>query len=625
MIQPVFTRFYITTLVLALVASSQLSAQINPLQKALEKEARIKARDAKNDAKFFIEHQKENLSGTASERLKGEGMPSQAKIARVREDPPPPKMAELIEDPQTIADIENSQNKGRFVRFLGEWWSLPSDADLKLRAEMQARLNALKEIDSTQYRFNRKVTGTDQEIIIFGWHLAAHGSGIVSAYNYQRLTAVSYFSYDINPYTGEPRNPEEIEEFKTGEFTAKVQKQGSFALLSVACDGEESTDVFLDWRNEVARRRVTDSIVRMLATTNSDGIELHFPNVPEYRKDDFVKFVKVLSMSLRAIQRDSANPSNRYRILLSVPANDPYNIYDLGQLEPYIDYAIILGYNFHRQPDGTIKKVPVAPLNYNPVDPAYDIRAAVEKYVGNLGRARTHRLILALPLFGSKWSSQGPQDDLIELMSYMDIKMNPSFQDTLFLRLDSMKTSIVWELLDTTGKSAGVPSTLYSILFDDVWSLGRKYDYIIDARLGGVGFWALGHAIGFAPLDSLLDERFSEFIIPKDDRQAKLEAGSSRVRSYSAIALAVLLYWSIFMACGFCVALLDWKTRQALFTNGRFRLFYLGFFTVLLILIGANLGLFEGTSPALLLGVLLGSLVAWLALKLLYKQQASQP
>lgn len=605
------------------LTSQQLCAQANILSKKLEEQAKVPLRDAKNEAKFYLQEQKEAVKGSARDATTG-GLKSGVSSMSRREIPKP-KMVELIEDPNTREEIEDRRNQRRFVRLLGEWWALPSDADLQARAELKARLDALRNIDSSQYRINRLVPGTKDEVIIFGWHLASHGTGLVSAYNYNRLTAVSYYSYDINPETGEPRNPEEVDEFKKGEFTATVKEKGSFALLSVACDGEESTDIFLDWRNELARRTLTDSLIRMLAATGSDGIELHFPNVPEYRREDFLKFVKVLSMSLRAIERDSVNPANRYRILLSVPAHDTYNVYDISLLEPYVDYFVVLGYNFHRQPDGTVKKMPVAPLNYNPVDPNYDLRAAVEKYLGNIGRAKAGRLILALPLYGSKWETRGAEDELIELMSYMDIKMQPIFQDSNFLRIDSMKTSLVWDFIDTTGMSEGIISTQYNIFYDDLWSLERKYNYIIDARLGGVGFWALGHAIGFAPLDSLLDERFSEFYIEEDDKLAALKEGTNRVIRFGSVALAILFFWSIFMACGFCIALIDVRSRQALFVNGRFRMLYLGFFTLLLVVIAANLGLFEGTSPSLIFGVLLGSLLSWLALKLLLQKQAKQP
>jgi threonine/homoserine/homoserine lactone efflux protein len=79
------------------------------------------------------------------------------------------------------------------------------------------------------------------------------------------------------------------------------------------------------------------------------------------------------------------------------------------------------------------------------------------------------------------------------------------------------------------------------------------------------------------------------------------------------------------MACGFCFAMVDVNTRQALFVRPRFRFLYLSFFTVLLLIIGGNLGLFEGPSLALLLGVLAGAFIAWLALRLLRTQQAKQP
>ena len=591
---------------------------------------REKIRDGREAATEAYKDKKKELLQEGKQNIRDakRDFPSQAKEALKNNYRYNTYLDELIQDPEARAEIQNRQNKGRYIDLFGQWWTLPSQAQLDLLDSLRRLRMQQAQLDSSEFYFTKYVKGTQQPVIIFGWHAAWHG-GVYGAYDYQRLTAVSYYSYDVDPVTGLPQNPEDLVGFNA--FAAKVKKEERSPLLSVAIRGAENQERFFRWDNQPARRRLIDSVISMLDSSKADGIELHFMDLAPPQKEEFQKFVIQFSASLRAIVRDSANPGDRYRFLLSVPAYDPFDVYNLTNLRDHFDYVVVLGFDFQNTPEalilGDFKKTPVAPLNYSLGDPNYDLRNCVDRYLNSLGRFQSYRMILALPYFGTQWQQQGARAELLDRLPYSQIRFQfPA--DTILgsrIRIDSARTTMIWEYTDTMGMSQGRQPIDLFIFYDDVWTLRKKYQFINDTRLGGVGLWFLADGLGFSELNTLLDEEFKEFRPPNNDALAKLNAGTNWARKYAPVALTILLYWGIFMALGFCLDMLKEPTRQALFMRPRFRFFYLTFFTILILVIGNNLGLFEGPALTLAIGVTIGTAIAWLALKFLRSQQAASP
>lgn len=527
-----------------------------------------------------------------------------------------PTLDELIIDPEAKAEIADRNNKQRFVKLFGEWWAMPSDSELKYRERLQAIKDSLSRIDSAQFRVPRMVYDDSRPMMLFGWHQHWMGD-VYKGYDYNLLNVVSYYSYDVDPEHGGATNPEVVKDFVESDFVSTAQEAGTGVVLSISLHGEGNIATFLD-QNPLAQRLLIDSLVYLLDTTNADGIEINFEGVTDNYKDDFIKFVQVLSHNLIAARGDTCF------IFMSVPAYDPDNVYDLARLEKFVDMFVIMGYNFHDSPNGLYKS-PVAPLNYNAMAAEFDLRKSVDKYIANIGPVNSDRLILALPYFGTKWETQGNDDVLVEYLTYSDIQfdyvMGNIPNDTI--EYDSSLTTHIWRSIQRTDSTVlPVETTIY---YDDVRSLRKKYQFLISSRLGGVGIWALGYDSGFGDLNGVLIDEFTTIEIPENEHLIMLKEASNTSQRTGVYLLTILFYIAIFMACGFCMALFNVKTRQALFTNGRFRLFYLGFFTLLILILGGYLGLFEGTTSTLMIGVVVGSLLSWLGLRFVNNQQAKQP
>ncbi|MCB0376388.1 MAG: hypothetical protein KDD04_10755, partial [Sinomicrobium sp.] len=114
-----------------------------------------------------------------------------------------------------------------------------------------------------------------------------------------------------------------------------------------------------------------------------------------------------------------------------------------------------------------------------------------------------NQLILALPYYGSLWDSPysiipSGNSTFVEHITYADIRkkyINKPVYDTI---------SYTAYYIEPNPASQGYKQTW----FDDEKTLAKKYDFILEQDLYGVGIWALGYDNGHTALWKLLDTKF---------------------------------------------------------------------------------------------------------------------
>ena len=534
---------------------------------------------------------------------------------------------ELIDDNEVKNDLSDNNNEKRYIQLFGEWLSMPSDVELAQMERYQAYLDSIRNLGKNELRVTKNIWDDTRPMIIFGWHPYWLGE-LYKGYDYSLYNVVSYYSYDINPKTGGTLNPSIMANFVQSEFVATAHERGCSALLSVTCHGEDNLRRLLI-NNPNAQRRLLDSLLFILDSTNADGIEINFDGVNPELKDPFVRFVRVLSSTITAARGDTSF------IFMSVPPHDPKNVYDISLLEGFVDIFVIKGFNFHRSPEGLVK-TPSAPFNYSPLTTEPDLRTAVEKYVANIGPLYSARLILALPYSGTLWATDGVTEEVLDMRSvtYSDIQFDFIMQIDNYdkfpgarLQYDSSQCSYVFKYFDYYGVDTlqgdiPVDMTLY---FDDTTTLAKKYAYLFKSRLGGVGVQFLGNDVGFYHLEALLSNTFMEDIEIVDPRLEEAKEKGNWFRVNSIYVLTVIFYISIFVAIGFCLAMFRVRTRQKLFEQGRFRVLFMLFLTFLILMLGGYLGLFRGTTLPLILGVVFGAIMSWIAWKVISRRNSLTP
>lgn len=540
-----------------------------------------------------------------------------------------PSMEELIEDPSTKNEIENPNNKTRYVDLFGQWWMMPSETEVNAKLDIARIRDSILAIDSAEFRVP-KMVNENQFVTIFGWHPHFNGNRY-KTYNYRLLTAISYYSYDLDPYTGGYLDSTVIHDFLGGDepesgIVPTAHANDCKVLLSVSSHSRDNNIVFFSPDNAEAQQNLIDGLIYLLDTSKADGIEINFEQIPPLYRNEFFKFVKRLSYSIRKV-------SDTLSVCMSVPAFDPENIFDIGRMKDDIDFFIIKAVNYHEDPNepmGLVKK-PAAPLNFISAAGEADIRSTVDRYIASIGRTNVNRLILALPNYGLLWETTDVGFELLDYVPYSEIRYDyiAPEEDSSRIYIDSNYFSYVYLQEDTIWEDAEKTQVLEIIrrelYYDDVATLKIKYKYLMDVGLGGVGVWPLGYDLGYDEIWNTLESEFTTVEMPALPGFEQAEKVTKAARNWGTVILTVLMFWAIFASAGFCMAIFKIDARRALFTNGRFRMVFLGFFSLLILLIGMFFGLFVGKTAMLMIGVIVGSFFSYGIIAILNKQKAKAP
>lgn len=674
--------------------------------------------------------------------------------------------------PEVQEKVDEEINEYRLLMSAYEWWELPTDREQKRidKARNERYMPYASPLENSEWRNsnptfyrNQESLYSKQELIVLGWHPYWEGKAY-NTYNFELLTHLAFYGYEVNPFTGGYKNFRAIYEFQNNDLIPTAHLDSCKVLLTVSMRGEDAHDIFFTSEPQV-RQNLIDSLVSILEYADADGVDLDFEAVPYEYKQDFLQFVEDLSFTLREY-------NNSYIISMSLPVEDKYNIYELKSLKPWIDFFTINGFNFHIQPD-QLKKGPLAPLKneeaamrgtrftyekystlaellaedftissvtllheesyierlkdslnmyirstYSTIEyedyditsilntlqitqteggtPLWllpgingllsrtkctstlvleteakapkeetqfflfepekdkfkvkeyalfkeiekvsaemdttrtrDLASVVEDYKARIGTAHESSLVLGLPYHGAVWyRPRGEEAEFEGYMPYSEI-LKIIEDDKAKVDYDKTTHSLTAIQLDSLGG-------LYYIYFDNSTTLGYKYDYAIDAGLGGVGVWALGADHAHTELWATLEESFVTRRVwneelGRNDR-IYIEKGNKisytinyMLKYFSPLTFATIFFITIFIGISFCFSVLDWKVRDVLFYSGAFRILYLVLFTVVLLVIANTFHIFDNPVMTFGIGAVIGLVLTWVASNLVQKKHQKLP
>lgn len=255
------------------------------------------------------------------------------------------------------------------------------------------------------------------------------------------------------------------------------------------------------------------------------------------------------------------------------------------------------------------------------------LTSTIDRFIREIGRAHSTSLVLGLSYQGAIWQTRGDYE-FKGYMPYAKIR-NYIRAGNATVRYDKVYNSMVATISDTLGP-------YQEVYFDNSTSLSMKMDLAMNQGLGGVALWALSYDHGYKDLWRVLEEQFASRMIwnPDNERFERFKITKSNKIHYtvtyqmmriSNLIFATLVFITIFMTIGFAFSLLDWRVRDVMFYSGAFRIFYLTIFTVLILVVGSYMGLFQNRATAFLVGIILGGILTWLATVLVVKRHEKLP
>jgi spore germination protein YaaH len=313
------------------------------------------------------------------------------------------------------------------------------------------------------------VPGTEKHLTkkVLGWHPYWVSSTAYLAYDYQALTHIAYFSYEVDTATGGFTS---VHDWYTTPIISYAHERGTKVLLTVTNFGSaKNTELLSD---TVKQKYLINNIVTLLKNRNGDGVNFDLESVAVTQRANLVSFIQ------RAVTTIKSQLPNA-EISMATPAVDWSGSWDLQALSQLCGYLIFMGYDYYWK--GSTTAGPVAPLSGE----NYNVTRSVSNYLAS--GVAPEKLMVGVPWYGYDW----PVVSSIR---------KAAATGTATSRLYSAAEQIAEDYGKIFDNTTGVPYSAYNVSsqwrqmwYDDLQSLGMKYDLVNQKGLAGIGIWALSY------------------------------------------------------------------------------------------------------------------------------------
>ncbi len=422
-------------------------------------------------------------------------------------------------DVENSADQDYSEDEGgRTLRSLeAPPEEFPSIHQIQQEEYDSLGLTSEEEVDRVLSRSVRAVApkalaaagGTLQKRVV-GWHPYWMGTAY-QRYDYSKLSTIAYFSAEVNPTNG---NLTTLNSWSTTPVVAWAHSNSVKVVLTATLFGSANNAMLLT--NSASCSNLINQL--MTAVSNrGDGVNIDFESVGSSSKTYLTAFLSNLTTRFH---RDIPGSE----ISIALPAVDWGSAYDAGAYDSFLDYGIIMGYDYHWR--SSTDAGPVAPLSASATwGSTLNVTYSITNYLGK--GLRASKLLLANPYYGYDWpttsaSVPGATSGTGSAVLYSSAKNNA----TTYGRQWNSAGSAPYYVY-TNGSTV-----IHQCWYDDVTSLGLKYDLVLSKDIGGVGIWALGYDDTLTELWDLIGEKFTSTV--EADWQSQSSGTSSSIYGVGA-------------------------------------------------------------------------------------------
>jgi len=476
---------------------------------------------------------------------------------------------------------------------------------------------------------------------VFGWY-PYWEKEYYKQINFSLLSTVAYFSYEVNPKTGDAITTHEWE--TTALIDSVRAHTNKKILLTVSNFGEKNNRKFL--RNPDAINTLIDNLISLISKRDGDGVCIDFEGVVKKDKSKYTGFLLTLSSRLK-------KENKNYKIYITLPSVNWSKAIDFKAVNQAVDRFVIMGYDYYGK-TSTVAG-PVSPLKSGKTWEPYNLTNSIDYYINN--NIPSSKIILALPTYGSLWETKN-QDlhskvkKYIGSRTYSYIKTNIQNKESIYIEPLSKSAY-------STYRVKGKRTEYRQCWFENDSSFVFKTQLIKDRKLGGLGLWALGYDKGYndiweviskqlsKPLaddvtagltstdTSLVDNQKSTSIISSlvntlgltdpNSKINKVEKKLVTITNYKTVLLYTMSFVLFFACLGFLMAMLYPNTRNNFFNNASLKSYYVASILVLIVIIFRMQNWIDDSVVLLIIGFFLGILSYYLVNKIIERKQKDLP
>lgn len=307
---------------------------------------------------------------------------------------------------------------------------------------------------------------------VLGWHPYWVSATAYLSYDYNALSHLAYFSYEVDTATGGYTS---IHDWNSTPIIDYAHQRGTRVLLTVTNFGTaRNTELLTD---TLKQKYLINRLIALLKARNGDGVNFDLESVSVTQRANLVSFINRAVTMIKAQLPEA-------EISMATPAVDWSNAWDFKALAQLCDYLIVMGYDYYWK--GSATAGPVSPLEGE----TYNVTRTVNTYL--TAEVPPERLLLGVPWYGYDWpvvnstrkaTATGTATARLYTAAMQIAEANP--ENNIF----DFTTKVPWVAYTSS-------SMWRQLWYDNIESLGLKYSLVKSKKLGGIGIWALSYEGG---------------------------------------------------------------------------------------------------------------------------------
>jgi spore germination protein YaaH len=261
-------------------------------------------------------------------------------------------------------------------------------------------------------------------------------------------------------------------------------------ILSVQASSKVDADTML--ASPTTRTTAINNIFNEVVKRGFDGVDNDIEQASHTtaNKANITAFQTELANKLWG-----SNPNYRLSIAIGAYYPDVDMIFDVGVLQEHCNFIMIMGYDWYGKWSGT-----AGPNSPHLLDSGIGNFWAIKHYEELMDKSK---LLIGVPYYGYEYATTSDSRLADQNGAITAIVYDRFIDDVMFYSRNFDNT---WNTPWYTRQSGG---KWYQGHYDDVQSLGQKYDVVNSEGLGGIGIWEISQGTSRTELWDLIHSKFA--------------------------------------------------------------------------------------------------------------------
>jgi len=280
------------------------------------------------------------------------------------------------------------------------------------------------------------------------------------------------------------------------ELAEEAKKQNTQVELVLKQFNSRDIATFL--ANEPAMEKFLTSLDSVLLAYPITGINIDI----EYSGEKSPELRQGMTELMRKLRQHLDNKYQSTTLSIDVYASassDNKGLWDLPELAKYVDYIVVMAYDFHQRSSG--QAGPVAPLFSEDQKWGSDINAHLKLFLDQVPR---EKILLGIPFYGYGWQTDASTarantyENSGFTVSYkkakelLNLSRGGTSEDNTWVGVSQIRQGFDEDALSPY-ITYQQDDHLYTIYYENPQSIAYKLEYARQLDLAGIAIWALGY------------------------------------------------------------------------------------------------------------------------------------